>query len=214
MGLDLTVEGCAKLGHEEEWRRLIEGSFDGDEPTEADVARFRQISTPPYQRLDAPRVGFDPAADAWILEMQGTATPEERQATLEKFHGYYALRLVKCDGIPEYTHAGLYEGVDETSFRGAFLSACTDVLSRAMIDDAWNHKMPDAAVEYGRALLASAEAAIRPSTPTKGGFLARLGLGKSKASTEPFEEQLHIVRAAGRWFIFWGERGHPIRAWF
>jgi hypothetical protein len=27
-------------------------------------------------------------------------------------------------------------------------------------------------------------------------------------------EQLDIVRAAGRWFIFWGERGHPIRAWF
>jgi hypothetical protein len=27
-------------------------------------------------------------------------------------------------------------------------------------------------------------------------------------------DQLDIVRAAGPWFVFWGERGHPIRAWY
>jgi hypothetical protein len=30
----------------------------------------------------------------------------------------------------------------------------------------------------------------------------------------PIADQLEIVRAAGRWYVFWGERGHAIRAWF
>jgi hypothetical protein len=41
--------------------------------------------------------------------------------------------------------------------------------------------------------------------------LARLGLAKEPMA---ITEQLDIVRTAGRWVIFWGERGHPIRAWF
>jgi hypothetical protein len=44
--------------------------------------------------------------------------------------------------------------------------------------------------------------------------LARLGLAKKEPEHIPIAEQLDIVRAAGRWYIFWGERGHPIRAWF
>jgi hypothetical protein len=68
MGLDLVVEGCAKFGHEAEWRRLVERSFAGQELSEADVARFQEISIPGYQRIGAPRVGFDSVADAWIIE--------------------------------------------------------------------------------------------------------------------------------------------------
>jgi hypothetical protein len=29
MGLDLIVEGCAKPGHEQEWRQLLKRSFSG-----------------------------------------------------------------------------------------------------------------------------------------------------------------------------------------
>ncbi|HYC95980.1 MAG TPA: hypothetical protein VEB39_09820 [Sphingomicrobium sp.] len=48
----------------------------------------------------------------------------------------------------------------------------------------------------------------------KGGFFSRLGLTRKSSASMPFEEQLKIVEAAGRWFVFWGERGHAIRAWF
>jgi hypothetical protein len=64
MGLDLVVEGCAKPGHEPEWRRMLERSFADQEPSEMDNARYREISIPGYQRIGAPRVGFDGAADA------------------------------------------------------------------------------------------------------------------------------------------------------
>lgn len=215
VGLDLVVEGCAKAGHEAEWRRILERSFAGEEPSREEMEHFREISIPGYQRIGAPQVGFDSAADNWIIEAQGAKTPEDAPAVLREFQGYYVLRLVGCDGVPTYSNGGSYDGVDETSFRGAFLKDCSGVLSRDLIDDAWNSKMPEGAISYGRALLAAAnaaEVAARAPKPRRT-ILSRLGLAKA---AEPLEmaEQLEIVRAAARWYIFWGERGHAIRAWF
>ncbi len=110
---------------------------------------------------------------------------------------------------------GLYEGADDTSFRGAFLSDCGDVLSSELLSDAWNHKLPDEAVAYGRSLLTAADTAEAEGrrAARRRGILSFLGLAKVREPI-PIAEQLEIVRAAGRWFIFWGERGHAIRAWF
>lgn len=215
MGLDLTVEGCAKPGYEQEWRHLLERSFADEELSEAEVARFQAISTPGYERIGAPQVGRDAVANEWILQARKAKTPEEIAAVLKEFDGYFAVRLVDCDGVPQYSNAGLYEGADETSFRGAFLSDCRDVLSRELLYDAWNHKLPDEAVAYGRSLLTAADTAEADGRREKRGrgILSFLGLAKVREPM-PIAEQLEIVRAAGRWFIFWGERGHAIRAWF
>jgi len=215
MGLDLLVEGCAKPGHEQEWRRLVKRSFADEELSKAEAARFQEICIPGYERIGAPRVGHDSAANRWILEARKAKTPEDEAAVLKEFDGYYVVRLVECDGVPKYSHAGLYEGADETSFRGAFLNDCKDVLSKDLLNEAWNHKFPDEAVTYGKTLLAAADAAQAAGKAPKRRrtLLTRLRLAKER---EPIaiEEQLDIVRAAGRWFIFWGERGHPVRAWF
>jgi len=89
------------------------------------------------------------------------------------------------------------------------------VLGKDLLNEAWNSKLPETAISYGQALLAAADAAETAGlAPTlRQSFLSRLRLAKT---TEPvaIAEQLDIVRAAGRWFIFWGERGHAIRAWF
>jgi hypothetical protein len=220
MGLDLVVESCANPGHEDEWRRFVDRAFAGEELSDAESARFAEISTPGYARLGAPRVGYDKAADDWIVETRGATTPEEIAAALEQFHGYHALRLVKSDGLPEYSNGGNYQGIDETSFRGAFFNACGAVLDKGLIERAWDHKLPEAAVTYGQELLASAAQATARGAPAaeteppKRGLLARLGLSRKPAESIPFDEQCRIVEAAGRWFVFWGERGHPIRAWF
>ena len=216
MGLDLVVEGCAKPGHEREWCRLLERAFAEKELSEAETERFQEISIPGYERIGAPRVGQDPAADQWIFEAQDAKTPDEKAAVLKEFEGYYVVRLVKCDGVPKHTHAGLYDGVDETSFRGKFLDLCRDVLSKKLWEDAYNHRFPDQAVAYGKALLAAADEAEAGRGPKpeqrQRGFFSRLF---SVPEPEPITmaEQLNIVRSAGRWFMFWGERGHPIRAW-
>jgi hypothetical protein len=215
VGLDLVVEGCAKLGYEKEWRQLLERSFADEELSEAEVAQFKEISVPGYQRIGAPQVGRDSAANQWILDARKPSTPEEVAAVLKEFDGYYVLRLVKCDGVPTCSHGGLYEGADETSFRGAFLNDCQDVLSKALLKEAWNHKFPEQAVAYGKRLLAAADAAeASGKVPTPGHtLLSRLGLSKEREPV-PIADQLDIVRSAGRWFVFWGERGHPVRAWF
>ena len=215
MGLDLIVEGCAKPGHEQEWRELLNRSFADKELSETEVARFQVISIPGYQRIGAPRVGSDSVANDWILQARKAKTPEEIAAVLKEFDGYYAVRLLECDGVPKYSNAGLYDGADDTSFRGAFLSDCGNVLTRDLLNDAWNHKLPDEAVAYGRSLVAAADTAEAEGRREKrrGGILSILGLSKDREPM-PIAEQIEVVRSAGRWFIFWGERGHPIRAWF
>lgn len=215
MGLDLTVEGCAKPGHEREWRRLLERSFAEEELSKAEAARFQEICIPGYERIGAPRVGYDNAADQWIREARNAKTPEEVAAVLNEFKGYYVVRLVECDGVPKYSNGGLYEGADQTSFRGSFLNDCRDVLGKSLLNDAWNHKFPDQAITYGKALLAAADAAEAAGRAPKQRrtLLSRLGLAREREPI-PITDQLNIVRAAGRWYIFWGERGHPIRAWF
>jgi len=214
MGLDLVVEGCAKPGHEKEWLQLLRRSFADEELSSAESSRFQDISIPGHERIGAPRVGHDSAANEWILEARKPTSPEERAAVLKEFEGYYVVRLVKCDGVPKYSNGGAYDGVDETSFRGSFLNDCEDVLGKELLENAWGHKFPEEAVDYGKELLAAADAAERGNRPVKrDSLLSRLGLRKKR---EPvlLADQLDIVRAAGRWYVFWGERGHAIRAWF
>ncbi len=213
MGLDLVAEGCARPGHEAEWRRILERSF-GDEPADGDEERFREISIPPFERVGAPRVGVDRAADDWVIKESKASTPDQVAEALKEMHGYHVLRLVESDGIPKYSHGGLYDGVDETSFRGAFLDECGDILPKNLLEEAWQHKFPEEAVSYGKSLLTAANAAKSGQPEAKPSLLSRLGLGKRQSSSTPLEEQVDIVQSAGKWFIFWGERGHAIRAWF
>jgi hypothetical protein len=199
MGLDLIVEGCAKPGHEDEWRQLLKRSFADKELSELEVARFQEICIPGHERIGAPRVGYDDAANQRILKARNAKIPEDEAAVLKQFEGYYVVRLVEYDGVPKYSNGGLYEGADETSFRGVFLNDCQDVLSKDLLNEAWNHKFPEQAVAFGKALLAAAKAAEAAGRAPKQRrtFLSRLGLAKEREPVA-IAEQLDIVRAAGR----------------
>ena len=212
MGLDLVVEGCAKPDHEREWRQLLERYFADEELSEEEIERFQEISVPAYERIGAPRVGQDDAANKWAIETEEARTPGEIAAALEEWDGYYAVHLVTCDGVPKYSNGGSYEGVDETSFRGAFLEICPDVIAEDLLNEAWEHKFPEQALAYGKALLAAADATEAGQAPVRKPASGRSK--KKQAEPATLADQLDIVRACGRWYIFWGERGHPIRAYF
>jgi hypothetical protein len=214
VGLDLTVEGCAKPGFEPEWRRLLQRSFAGEELSNGDTARFQEISVPGYQRLGAPQVGFDSAADAWIIEKRKAETPADRTAVLREFHGYYVLRLAQCDGGRNIPTAAC----TTASTRQVSAAIFSKVVQMSLARTYWT--TPGTAkcqkrVAYGRGLLAAADAAEAAgrAPQSRTSFLSRIGLTRASAPI-PIAEQLNIVRAAGRWFIFWGERGHPIHAYF
>lgn len=204
MGLDLLVESRAKPGHETEWREIMMRHFGGHD-SEEDKARFAEIGIPPWITLEAPRVGFDKAADDWILKNSGAETPEEAEEIIEKARGFYVVRAVECDGVPLYCNGPAY-GEYWESFRGSFLQACPDVLDETTLARAWHHMMPEQALDYGDTLLAAADAA-ESAGPSH-------SPGPDGVQPEPFAEQLAIVRSAGRWYRFWGERAHAIFAWY
>ena len=66
---------------------------------------------------------------------------------------------------------------------------------------------PAEAAAYGKRLLALS--AGEPQNQARKRFFS---FGKSRE--EPVEEQRKILEAAGRWYIYWGERGHPISAYY
>jgi hypothetical protein len=165
MGLDLLVEARAKPGHEGEWRRFVERSFANEELTEAEMDRFEEISITDSETVGAPRIGFDESANAWIIKQEKAETPEQVAAVLKESHGLHVLALVQCDGIPRYSNAAADYGVGDTSFRGAWLTDCTDVLESLLLATAWNNMWPPEAVAYGEALLLAADRAEGKTSP-------------------------------------------------
>ncbi len=221
MGLDVFPAGRPKPGHETQWAVLMQKLYDGDTETEAESERRLAISVMPYDDVGAPKVGEDPAADAWLLAQPGRDPSKSDADILEEMRGYRVLALLRgrCDGIPDFTHARLYEGVDETSFRGSFLEACEELVGKELVTMAWSDCMrPEEAVGYGQRLLDAAERAAAAGPPPPKPPKRSWWTGKPKAQTQgqgpSFEEQLEILPAAGRWYVFWGSRGHPIQAWY
>ena len=83
-------------------------------------------------------------------------SPEEIARTLDEFSGHYVLRLAKSDGVPTYSAGGLYDGVDGTSFRGAFLKDCRNVKVKRLFlffadrhPHAWLKRLDKQAIDLG-----------------------------------------------------------------
>jgi len=231
MGLDWLAGSKAKPGHERRFRELLEIIVAGEtELSDAETAEWNEVGVPSYATVDAPRVGIDEPATAWFLERlrknksrsgslggllaklrrpPGAPTKEELEA-IEKSRGYYVVELAPpCDGIPLYSHGGLYGGLELTSFRGAFLQDCEGVIGNELLESAYERKRPEDLVAYGQALMERANAWAKthdcewvrdePTPPNDQNHPA---------------SRAHIVFAAARWCIYWGERGHWLDPWF
>lgn len=224
MGLDCIPMGKAMTGHEAEWQGLMDKLYADEELPEEHRERLIEISLHPYQNAGAPVVGTDPEADAWVIENKAEDNELSDDEFVEEMKGYCVLDLVPdtCPGLPRYTHSGLYDEVDATSFRGAFLNDCEDIIGNEALVRAWTNVMPPQdAIEYGNLLLEAARNARENGVPApekQGGLLGRLkGLTGSKTDDEndtPLEDKIDILEAAGNWYVFWGERGHPIWAYY
>lgn len=213
MGLDFIVQGCAKPGHEVEWRGLIERVFANEQLGGDAEARLLAISNPAH--VSAPRAG----PGAWTMAGRKATTADV--VTLAEFHRHNVSRSGSADGVPDYRGGGLGGDADDTSFHGKVLEACGDVLSDALIADAATHKFPADAIRFGAALLAAADAAeandrrvpAAPALPARRALLSIFRRSDRVANPLPLAAQIDAVRSAGRWFLVWGERGHPIAAW-
>ncbi len=233
MGLDLTVLGKPLPGHEAEFHALlVELAIDAGvmrDPSpkrslwqrltgkgavklsasekQARTARFFAIQTHADAALDAPRVGTDPQADAWV-RYQGLAagrTKDEADAEVARVKGLYALALLPpCDGLPVYSDGGGMGRVHETSFRGVFMNDCIDSFPETERDAAWEVMTAPELLAWGQRLQT-----IATGYATEQGLTAQLGQ-RNVDWTDPHDSraQLHIVDSLARWAIFWGSRGH------
>ncbi len=211
MGLDLEPLGKSRPGFEDEWDRLLRRLYADDELSDVEQERLIEISIPSHETLGAPVVGKDKRADEWVLKNKPANDSRSNDEYLESLLGFHVVELVQVDGVPDYSNGSLGY-VDSHTFRGQILETCSDLIDNETLEAAWRLVItPEEAKAYGERLLAAAEGEPRKSEP-KSWF--RRVFGNQPSGAASVEDQREILRSAGKWFVFWGARGHPIWANF
>ncbi|MBE9551900.1 MAG: hypothetical protein IMF05_00410 [Proteobacteria bacterium] len=185
--------------------RLFSRKSEKEVDREALTERFHEISIPAYEALDAPRVGYAEAANEWAREKRTEHYPDvPEEEWLKHHHGYYVLDLAPpCDGLPRYTNAPMGY-VEAYSFRAKFLEDCTDAIGDELFARGYGRMTAPELAAYGRELMACGE------------FWAAehgIDIGAMNPEREDFdlespEGKVDIILSAGRWCVFWGERGY------
>jgi hypothetical protein len=163
---------------------------------------------PTYETIKAPRVGRDKEADEWNRNKYNEL---EQKPPLEQFlkehEGYYVIELAKeQDGVPVY----IAMGQDENVFRGQFLQDCIDLIGEDLVNEAWETKQADEALDYGNRLMAVADRLAKENS------LEYLKTQRLPPDTDEdtIESKLHIVYSLAKWLIFYGKNGHGYEADF
>ena len=243
MGLDMRPLGKPKPGYEKRFSELFNIFFREEEypkptfwgklfgkkyPTEEELTQeWFDIQIPSYETIKAPCVGRDKEADEWAKERYHEKYDDsDEKPTFEEFmkhiNGYYVIELAKeLDGVPKY----ISPMEDENVFRGEFLRDCIDLFGDDLVNEAWESKTADEALDYGNRLMAVAEAIAKKHNmeylkdqrmpPEEDGKepseLTALYVGDANFSTE---EQLHVVFSLAKWLIFYGKNGHGYHAYY
>ena len=205
MGLDWNPGNKPKPGCEKEFKKLfLKLQSNWCFRRKSKTKRFLLLSTSAFETLDAPRIGVDKAADRWARQLYATQNydmPEDEW--LMSLEGYYVVALVPpCDGIPRYSNGSFGGDVEAFSFRAQFLIDSTDIIGPALIDAAYEPKLPADLLDYGTKLLEMA-----------GSFAEENAMNIDKLNTDDagsVESRLDAVAAAGSLvFILGGAWPHP-----
>jgi len=232
MGLDWNPLGKPKKGMEEEFYRLLGQlslakdwvqpagfSFEKVSKSRQDALRerFFAIQVSPNETLDAPRVGRDADAEAWIRSQYDDAPhkPPTIEEWVSQFNGYYVLELLPpSDGLPVYSNEALGSYWQRWSFRAQFFVDCEDVLGEALFGEAWLHHLPDQLADFGERLMACAREYARihnVSHILNARWFSKEEEERGEDRTHPLHKA-HIVASAARWAAFWSSRGHGLHA--
>ena len=159
-----------------------------------------------YEKIKAPQVGKDLEADNWIKEKHNELDEKPSLDEFLKDHkGLYAIELAKeKDGIPVY----IAMGQDENVFRGQFLTDCVDLIGEELVNEAWETKLADEALDYGNRLMTIADQIAQKHNLE---YLKEQRI-PSDVDEESVESKLHIVYSLAKWLIFYGKNGHGYEA--
>ena len=226
MGLDWLPGNKAKAGFEAEFADLFGRLNAADSEKERDglLARFREISLTAFETLGAPLVGHDPQADEWARQMyrEMDQIDDSEAQFLVEMEGFAVLPLVApCDGLPRYSNGSPGGYVEQYSFRAQFLHDCAEDIGKDLFEAAYESKLSGELLVYGQQLLAKAEElaarhgldpmnlVIPEEVPSEEEYAA----GRRAPETWSVEHRIDVAHCAGRWCVFWAERGHFLDAW-
>ena len=223
MGLDMRPMGKPKPGFEERFKQIfwiLQGAekqkislldkLKGKKEFSKDelLKEWFENQIPSYETIKAPRVGRDKEADEWIKQKYLESDKSKSESDfIRDFDGYYVIELAKeLDGVPMYI--SMQE--DKNVFRGQFIQDCTDLIGENLVNEAWETKLADSALDYGKRLMA-----IPDKIASEKGFqYLKDQRMPPDSNEESVESKLHIVFSLAKWLIFYGKNGHGYEAYF
>jgi hypothetical protein len=170
------------------------------------------IQVSPFETIKAPRVGFDPRADAWARDRyQAIQQPTNSEAEfVRSLEGYYVVALAEpCDGIPVYSNAPLGY-VEAYSFRAQFLLDGSEILG-----DEVTASLDKSCLAKDLAMLGGTirEVAASYASREKVMHVEHVRAADRFAEESP-EATAHILFSAARWCEYWASRGHGMDAYW
>jgi hypothetical protein len=207
MALDWEPLPKPKPGQEKEFEDLfhkLEGARG--QRRERLLEWFANVSDPAFTLIGAPRVGYDEAADEWLVKR---VEKQQRMAELEEIQremrGYCVLALLPpCDGFPVYSNYVGSDSLERYAFNAELVLAEHELIGDELWDRAHTAMLPVTLAEFAEKLH---EAAQR--------FVLERGLpGHVETIREPVfpegsqERRGHVLFAAAKWATYWSFRGH------
>lgn len=221
MGLDMIPMGKPKLGFEKRYAEIFQMITTNNFPKPSFLDRLKgkkyltkdellnewfenQISA--YETIKAPMVGKDKEAEEWLkeryLELEEKPPYDE---FLREHQGFFVIPLAKeQDGVPSYISIGQ----DENVFRGEFLADCVDLIGEDLVNEAWETKLADDTLDYGKRLMIIAN---KIAIENKIEYLKDQE-NPPEANVNSIEFKLHVIYSLAKWLIFYGKNGHGYEA--
>jgi len=216
MGLDWNPANKPRPGHEAEYyelRAALKEAAESDQEghgEESEASRkFFEASISAFDTLGAPTIGIDEIANQWAKENYAESHSEEPyEEWFEKVRGLRVVRLVaSCPGVPRYSNGSPGGYIEPFSFRAQFLQLSVGIIGEEVLESCYENREPAELFEFGKSMKNRGEEYAAQNQvavpPTSEGF-----------DENSLEWQVDIVPAAGEWCIYWGERGHPLDAYW
>ena len=175
--------------------------------TDAALARFDEISQDPGITLNAPVVGRDAKADAWVQDAFAKRWLKAKNAddAVKRYDGLYVYDLLPVnDGFPVYSPYSWDKGHDRTTLYGTVIGAFEDQIGNALTTNLHGPLLASELAEWGGELRRWADDYAK--THQLEAILGNRGFISDNDGGP--EICLHIVDQAARWAVFWSDRGH------
>lgn len=93
-------------------------------------------------------------------------------------------------------------------FRGQFLQYCIDLIGEDLVNEAWETKPGDEALDYGNRIMAITDKSEKERN------LEYLEAQRLPPDTNEntIESKLHILYSLAKWLMFYGKNGHGYKA--